>query len=139
MSVRGRWVKVGAAVVMIGAVSAGTGAMAADAPDDTATGPAAASASDAAVAHVGGGQATGIERESEGNVAWEVEVTRGGSVFEVKLDDRNRVVSQEDETNDERSDEPDDRESAGEDRDSDEPDERDDDRDGGLLDAVDPD
>jgi hypothetical protein len=108
MCVGGRWTKVGAVVVMVGAVSAGTGAVAADEPDDSASGPAATSASVAAVAHVGGGQATGVEHESEGNVAWEVEVTRGGSVLEVKLDDQNRVVSVEDETNDERSDEPDD-------------------------------
>jgi hypothetical protein len=119
MCVGGRWTKVGAVVVMVGAVSAGTGAVAADEPDDSASGPAATSASVAAVAHVGGGQATGVEHESEGNVAWEVEVTRGGAVLEVKLDDQNRVVSVEDETNDERSDQPDD------------------DRDDGLLDTSD--
>src|SRR6188474_1863303 len=53
--------------------------------DENVTGPDADRAKQAAVAVVGGGRAVGVERDDEGNAAWEVEVQRDGKTVEVKL------------------------------------------------------
>jgi hypothetical protein len=53
--------------------------------DENVTGPDAERAKQAAVAVAGGGRAVGVEREDEGNAAWEVEVQRDGRTVEVKL------------------------------------------------------
>lgn len=94
-------VKVGAAVVLLGALAGGGagwatagGASAGDDRDEVATGAAAERARAAAVAHLGGGRATGVERESEGREAWEVEVTRAdGSTVDVSLDESYHAIA----------------------------------------------
>jgi pyruvate/2-oxoglutarate dehydrogenase complex dihydrolipoamide acyltransferase (E2) component len=92
-------VKVGALAVVI--AGAGAGATFAGAQDDErATGPEADRAATAAVAHVGGGQVTGLERESEGEVVWEVEVRRDATTHEVELNRSYDVVSSKAETGD---------------------------------------
>ena len=53
--------------------------------DENVTGPEAERAKQAAVAVAGGGRAVGVEREDEGNEAWEVEVQCDGKTVEVKL------------------------------------------------------
>ncbi|HEY6776361.1 MAG TPA: PepSY domain-containing protein [Thermoleophilaceae bacterium] len=58
-----------------------------DSDDQSATGPDADRAKQAAVGAVGGGRVTGVEREDEQGEAWEVEVRRSdGREVEVKLD-----------------------------------------------------
>ena len=65
------------------------------------TGPAADRAIGAALAHVGGGSATVVEREGEGGGSYEVEVvTRAGQPLEVRLDARFRVIGVEGDTDD---------------------------------------
>jgi hypothetical protein len=65
------------------------------------TGPEADRAVAAALAHVGGGSAQGVEREGGGSASWEVEVvTRAGRPVEVLLDGRFRVVAVEGDTED---------------------------------------
>lgn len=92
---RARWMQI-AVVLAVLAVLAGGGVAWATAGDDdgNATGPEADRARAAAVAHVGGGKVTGVERESEGSAVWEVEI-RGpdGTTVEVALDAGYGVVS----------------------------------------------
>jgi hypothetical protein len=58
-----------------------------DSDDQPATGPDADRAKQAAVAAVGGGRVTGVEREDEQGEAWEVEVRiSDGREVEVELD-----------------------------------------------------
>jgi hypothetical protein len=58
-----------------------------DSDDQPATGPDADRAKQAAVAAVGGGRVTGVEREDEQGEAWEVELRRSdGREVEVELD-----------------------------------------------------
>jgi hypothetical protein len=92
---RTRMIKIGAGIVVLGALAGGgvAWATAGDDGDETVTGPAADRARAAALAHVEGGTATAVERESEDGAAWEVEVRRtDGSMVDVLLDERYRVV-----------------------------------------------
>jgi hypothetical protein len=74
----------GALVLAIGAGGVGYAQAGGD-DDENVTGPDADRAKRAAVAVAGGGRAVGVEREDEGNAAWEVEVQRDGKTVEVKL------------------------------------------------------
>lgn len=82
--------------VAVLAVAAGGGAYAyAGAGDDgegTATGPGADRARQAALAHLGGGTANAVERDSEKGATWEVEVTKGGKTVDVRLDANYKVI-----------------------------------------------
>lgn len=93
---RTRLIKIGAGAVVLAALAGGGVGWATSGDDDDqpATGPAAERARAAALAHVGGGTVIGVERESEGDAAWEVEVRRAdGSVLELVLDERYSVVA----------------------------------------------
>ena len=74
----------GAVVLALGAGGVGYAQAGGD-DDENVTGPDADRAKQAAVAVAGGGRAVGVEREDEGNAAWEVEVQRDGKTVEVKL------------------------------------------------------
>ena len=89
----GKWVTIGAAVVVVAALAGGGVAWStAGDSDESVTGPEADRAAAAAVAHVGGGQAAEVER-AEGGAGWEVEVKRAdGSTVEVNLDQGYHVV-----------------------------------------------
>ncbi|HEX7255380.1 MAG TPA: PepSY domain-containing protein [Gaiellaceae bacterium] len=84
---------IGIAVVAVGA---GGGAYAyanGDDGDVQATGPGADRARQAALAHLGGGTANAVERDSEDGATWEVEVTKtDGSTVDVRLDANYEVV-----------------------------------------------
>lgn len=82
----------GAAVVIL---ALGGGGIAYATGGDSVTGPDAEKAKSAALAAVGGGTVTEVERD-DGNGAFEVEVERGdGSQVEVHLDRDLNVVGQE--------------------------------------------
>jgi uncharacterized membrane protein YkoI len=86
-----------AIAVGVVAVAAGGGAYAwAGAGDDgdvNVTGPGADRARQAALAHLGGGKANAVERDSEAGATWEVEVTKpDGSTVDVRLDATYEVV-----------------------------------------------
>ena len=85
---RARMLKLGGGAVLVAALAGGGAAWATAGGDGgSATGPAADRASAAALAHVGGGKVTEVERESESGGAWEVEIRRpDGSTVEVVLD-----------------------------------------------------
>lgn len=89
----GRWVKIGAATVVVAALAGGGVAWkAAGDRDESVTGSEADRAAAAAVAHVGGGQPTEVEK-AEGGAGWEVEIERAdGSSVEVNLDQGYHVV-----------------------------------------------
>jgi hypothetical protein len=92
---RTRLVKVTAGAVLIAALAGGGVAWATAGDDDegTVTGPTADRARAAALAHVGGGKATEVERDGS---TWEVEVQRAdGSTLEVHLDSGYKVVGSE--------------------------------------------
>ena len=73
-----------------------------DESDEPATGPQADRAKQAALEAAGGGRVIGIERENEGNTAWEVEVARDdGRQTEVDLNQDLKQVGQE--TDDDRA------------------------------------
>jgi uncharacterized membrane protein YkoI len=97
--VRGRVIKIGAAVVVVAAL-AGGGIGWATAGDDDATeraitGPALERAKAAALTHTGGGKVTGTEVGDEESY-YEVEVTLGdGSQVDVQLDEKFDVVGSE--------------------------------------------
>ena len=74
----------GAAVLALGAGGVGYAQAGGD-DDENVTGPDAERAKRAAVQVAGGGRAVAVERDDEGNVAWEVEVQRDGKTVEVKL------------------------------------------------------
>ena len=97
-----RLVKIGIAVVLLGAVAGGGAAWATRGDDEqSVTGPSADRASAAALAHVRAGRVTGVERDSEGGATWEVEVSRPhGSTVDVRLDADYRVVGVEGDTED---------------------------------------
>jgi hypothetical protein len=62
----------------------------------SATGPGADRAKAAAVAHLGGGTANAVERDSEKGATWEVEVAKaGGGTADVRLDAAYKVVAVE--------------------------------------------
>ncbi|MGH2948729.1 MAG: hypothetical protein ACRDPC_21155 [Solirubrobacteraceae bacterium] len=94
---RSRAIKIGAAVVLAALAGGGVAwATAGDERDESVTGTAAERARAAALAHTGAGQVTGVERDSDGGAAWEVEVVRSdGSTSEVVLDERYGVVGVE--------------------------------------------
>jgi hypothetical protein len=61
--------------------------------DVNVTGPGADRARQAALAHLGGGKANAVERDSEAGATWEVEVTKpDGSTVDVRLDATYEVV-----------------------------------------------
>jgi len=90
---RKRLLRVGAAVIVLGALAGGGVAWGTAGDDDeNVTGPAANRARAAALAHVDG-QVVGVEREAEGATVWEVEIKRSdGSTVEVALDENYNVV-----------------------------------------------
>jgi hypothetical protein len=97
---RTRLVKITAGAVLIAALAGGGVAWATAGDDDegNVTGPAADRARVAALAHVGGGEVTEVEREGS---TWEVEVQRAdGSTLEVHLDSAYDVVGSETDSED---------------------------------------
>jgi hypothetical protein len=89
--------RIAAAAAVAAAIALGSAAWAiAGAGDDdgpSATGPAADRARTAALAHLGGGTANAVERDSEDGATWEVEVTKpNGETVDVRLDERYRIV-----------------------------------------------
>lgn len=94
-----RLIKISAAVAVALALALGGAAWAiAGGGDDDGpgyTGPGAAEAKTAALAHTGGGTANAVEKDDEES-AWEVEVTKpDGSTVDVQLDDNYKVVGVE--------------------------------------------
>jgi hypothetical protein len=85
---------VAGALVVVLALAGGAWAIAGGRDDDgNATGPGAERAKAAALAHLGGGKANGVERDSEDGATWEVEVTQAdGSTVDVRLDAAYEVV-----------------------------------------------
>ena len=84
-----------------GGIGVGIAASGGDDGDRRATGPGAERARAAALAHLPGGTATAVERETEGGAAWEVEVRRpDGTTVDVLLDDRLTVLATEDDVED---------------------------------------
>jgi hypothetical protein len=63
--------------------------------EEQVTGPEADRAKRAAVEAVGGGHVVGVEREDDGDAAWEVEVRKGDREVEVKLDANLQSVGSE--------------------------------------------
>jgi hypothetical protein len=100
-----RLIKIGAAVAIAAALALGGAAWAiAGGGDDDGpgyTGPGAAQAKAAALAHTGGGAANAVEKDDEES-AWEVEVTKpDGSTVDVQLDDNFKVVGVDGDTENE--------------------------------------
>ena len=61
--------------------------------EGSATGPGADRARAAALAHLGGGTANAVERDSEDGATWEVEITKpSGQTVDVRLDAAYEVV-----------------------------------------------
>jgi hypothetical protein len=91
---RKRMLKIGAVVVVLGALAGGGVAWGTAGDDDqNVTGPDADKARAAALAQVDG-TVLGVENESEGSAVWEVEIKRSdGSVVEVALDENYNVVA----------------------------------------------
>ncbi|MEU7616382.1 PepSY domain-containing protein [Micromonospora rifamycinica] len=89
-------------------------------------------AGEIALAKVGGGQITEIEREQEaGRPVWSVEIVNGDTEHEVEVDrDSGSVVKSEQEKADDRSGRDDDADDRDDDRDDDQDDDRDDSDDG---------
>jgi Peptidase propeptide and YPEB domain len=96
---RRRLLKIGAVVVVLGALAGGGVAWGTAGDDDeNVTGPGADRAKAAALAYVGEGQVVGVEQEGEGGAVWEVEIERNdGSTVEVALDEHYKVVGSGDE------------------------------------------
>lgn len=93
---RARTIKIGAGLALFAALAGGGAAWATagDSGEGPVGGPAAERARAAALAHVGSGRVTEVERDSEGGAAWEVEVARpDGSRVEVTLDASYTVVA----------------------------------------------
>src|SRR5919108_1143378 len=91
---RRRLLKIGAVVVVLGALAGGGVAWGTAGDDDeNVTGPGADRARAAALAHVGNGQVVGVEQEGADEAVWEVEIKRpDGSTVEVALDGDYKVV-----------------------------------------------
>jgi hypothetical protein len=67
--------------------------------EGNASGPGADRARAAALAHLGGGKANAVERDSEQGATWEVEVTKSnGGTVDVHLDAAYKVVTVEDDS-----------------------------------------
>lgn len=103
-----RLIKISAAVVAAVALALGGAAWAiAGGGDDDGpgyTGPGAAEAKAAALAHTAGGTANAVEKDDEES-AWEVEVTKpDGSTVDVQLDDHYKVVGVESDSENENED-----------------------------------
>jgi hypothetical protein len=75
----------GVTVIAVGAGGVGIAQAVGGDSEEQVSGPAADRAKRAAVEAVGGGRAVGVERDEDGNGAWEVEVERGGGTDEVHL------------------------------------------------------
>jgi hypothetical protein len=90
---RSRLLGIGVSVLVLAALAVGGVALATTGDDLPVAGPEAERAGAAALAHVGGGRVTGIERETDDGAAWEVEVTRPSGSVDVKLDAEYRVLS----------------------------------------------
>ena len=92
---RRRLLRIGAVVVVLGALAGGGVAWGTAGDDDeNVTGPGADRAKAAALAHVGDGQVVGVEQEGEGGAVWEVEIKRpDGATVEVALDGNYKVVA----------------------------------------------
>jgi uncharacterized membrane protein YkoI len=87
--------KIGISVAALAAAVGGgvAWAGAGDSGEGTVTGPEADRARAAALAHLGGGTANAVERDSEGGGVWEVEVTKpDGNVVDVRLSADYEVV-----------------------------------------------
>jgi hypothetical protein len=87
----------GAAVAALGAggaaIAGATGGDSGDDGNEQATGPAAGSATQAALAITGGGTANAVERDGENGATWEVEVTKpDGKTVDVRLDEQYKLV-----------------------------------------------
>jgi Peptidase propeptide and YPEB domain len=91
---RKRLLKIGAVVVVLGALAGGGVAWGTAGDDDeNVTGTGADRAKAAALAYVGDGQVVGVEQEGEGGATWEVEIERtDGSTVEVALDENYKVL-----------------------------------------------
>lgn len=96
---RKRLLRIGAVVVVLGALAGGGVAWStAGGDDENVTGPGADRAKAAALAHIGEGQVVGVEQEGEGGAVWEVEIKRSdGSIVEVALDQNYKIVGSSDE------------------------------------------
>ena len=96
---RKRLLRIGAVVVVLGALAGGGVAWStAGDNDENMTGPDADRAKAAALAHIGDGQVVGVEQEGEGGAVWEVEIKRpDGSTVEVAVDENYKVVGSGDE------------------------------------------
>jgi hypothetical protein len=104
--IRGRkLILVGVAVIALGAGGIGVAqAVGGDESEEQATGPQADRAKQAAIEAAGGGRVVAIERENEGDTAWEVEVALDdGRQTEVDLNQDLQRVAQE--TDDDRAEE----------------------------------
>jgi len=86
-----------AGIVLVAAGAGGAVAVQAGSGDDqSATGPQSERAGAAAVKIAGGGSATSVERDAEGDRVWEVEVAKpDGTTLEVDLDAALRRVAAE--------------------------------------------
>lgn len=106
---RKRLITIVAALGLLGGLAVGGAAIASatGGSKEQASGPEADKARAAALAHVGGGTAGSVERDSEDGAAWEVEVTRpDGTTVDVLLGADYRVLAVESES--EQAGEPDD-------------------------------
>lgn len=82
---RKRKLTIGAGLVALAGLAAGSGALASGG-EGSETGAGADRARAAALAHLGGGEAGSVERDSEDGAVWEVEVTRtDGTTVDVRL------------------------------------------------------
>jgi hypothetical protein len=120
MTRRRKLVLVGTAVVALGAGGVAFAQTGGDESDELATGPQADRAKQAALETAGGGRVVGIERENEGDSAWEVEIALdNGRSAEVDLNESLQRVGGE--TDDDRAEE----RSGGDDKDEGERDDED--------------
>jgi uncharacterized membrane protein YkoI len=95
MTRRKKLVLVGTAVVALGAGGVAFAQTGGDS-DEQATGPQAERAKQAALEAAGGGRVVGIERENEGDSAWEVEIALdNGRSVEVALNENLQKVGGE--------------------------------------------
>ena len=74
------------------ALGGATWAIAGSGDDTTVSGPNADKAKAAALAKLGGGTANSVERDNENGATWEVEVTKDGKTFDVRLDAAYKVI-----------------------------------------------
>jgi uncharacterized membrane protein YkoI len=95
MNARPKYIVAGAAAAAL-AIVGGVAASGMGGDDEPLTGDTLARASEAALAHTGGGEVIETETEDDGNVAYSVEVRLAdGTVTEVELDEAFQVVGTE--------------------------------------------